>query len=310
MVSQLRRLVRDWVRHPAEAALAWLGLAFFGLFPPAVASAIGGWLGRTFGPLLPLNRRARANIGLAMPETTAAEKTRIIRGMWDNLGRVLGEYPHLERIAAGGDEVGTKTYGMETSGRENAASIEDAAGGHGLMVGAHCANWELFPPAMKHFGLECAQVFRPANNPLVNAMIIKRRKFPDDLLVPKGPAGARRAIEILKRGDRLGILIDQKMNDGIPVPFFGHDAMTAPAVAQFAIRFGLPVVPCWIVRLGGCRFRLEFYPPIMPPEPGGDRQANIQSMMVAINKFVEDRIREQPEQWFWLHRRWPDEAGA
>lgn len=304
-MGSVRRFVRDWVRYPAEAALAWVGLAFFGLFPPTTASAIGGWLGRTFGPPLPLNRRAMANIDRAMPDITAAEKKRIIRGMWDNLGRVLGEYPHLERIVAGGDG-----YGMETRWRENAAPIEDAAGGHGLMVGAHCANWELFPPAMKHFGLECAQVFRPANNPIVNAMIIRRRKFPDDMLVPKGPVGARKALEILKRGDRLGILIDQKMNDGIPVPFFGHDAMTAPAVAQFAIRFNLPVVPCWIVRLGGCRFRLEFHPPIRPPDPGGDRQADIRSMMVAINKFVEDRIREHPEQWFWLHRRWPDDRDA
>lgn len=302
MANGARCFFQDKVRYPAEAVLAWLGLTFFGLFPPAAASAIGGWLGRTVGPLLPTSRRAAKNIALAMPETTAAEKKRIVRGMWDNLGRLLGEYPHLERIVAGG-----AGYGVETWGRENAAEIEDAAGGHGLMIGGHCANWELFPPAMKHLGLECAQVFRPANNPLVNALIIKRRKFPDDMLVPKGAAGARKAIEILKRGDRLGILIDQKMNDGIAVPFFGRDAMTAPAVAQFAIRFGLPVVPCWIVRLDGCRFRLEFHPPIRPPAPGGNRQEDIRSIMVAINKFVEDRIREHPEQWFWLHRRWPDD---
>lgn len=300
MTSGSRRFFRDWVRYPLEAALAWLVLAFFGLFSPPVASAIGGWVGRTIGPRLPLTQRAVANIDLAMPGTPNADKHRIIRGMWDNLGRVLGEYPHLGRIVAGG-----AGYGLEACGRKNAAALDDEEGGRGLLIGGHSANWELFPPAMKHFGLECAPVYRPANNPLVDRMLIQRRLYVEETMVPKGKAGARKAMDILKRGGRLGLLIDQKMNDGISVPFFGHQAMTAPAVAQFALHLGLTVVPCWIVRLEGCRFRLEFHRPIRPPEPTGDRQAEIREMMVAINKFVEDRIREHPEQWLWLHRRWP-----
>ncbi len=101
------------------------------------------------------------------------------------------------------------------------------------------------------------------------------------------------------------MLIDQKMNDGIPIPFFGHDAMTAPAVAQLALKFRCPVLPTRAERLGGARFRLTVLQPIKLPDTG-NREADIRTLMTQINNMLESWIIERPEQWLWLHRRWPD----
>ena len=101
------------------------------------------------------------------------------------------------------------------------------------------------------------------------------------------------------------MLVDQKMNDGIPVPFFGRDAMTAPALARLALRYKCRVIPARAERLGGARFRLTFYDP-MPLPDTGNLQADTLTLMTAVNAQIEAWIRERPDHWFWLHRRWPD----
>jgi KDO2-lipid IV(A) lauroyltransferase len=108
----------------------------------------------------------------------------------------------------------------------------------------------------------------------------------------------------LKDNGGVCIMIDQKMNDGIPIPFFGMDAMTAPAIAQLALKFDCPVVPGYIERLGGARFRLTILPPLELPRTG-NREEDIRLIMTRINATVEEWVRARPEQWLWLHRRWP-----
>lgn len=95
------------------------------------------------------------------------------------------------------------------------------------------------------------------------------------------------------------------MNDGIAVPFFGRPAMTAPALAQFALRFDCPVVPARVERLGGARFRLTIQPPL-EIQKSGDRQADVLAAMTEVNRIIEGWVRDRPDQWLWLHRRWPD----
>jgi KDO2-lipid IV(A) lauroyltransferase len=116
---------------------------------------------------------------------------------------------------------------------------------------------------------------------------------------------ARRSMEALKEGRHLALLVDQKMNDGIPVPFFGRDAMTAPAVAQLAMRYNAAIVPARVERLAGAHFRLTVFPEVVQPR-SGNRQADTRAIMASVNAVLESWIRARPEQWFWLHRRWPD----
>jgi KDO2-lipid IV(A) lauroyltransferase len=172
---------------------------------------LAGALARRIGPRLAVSRRARRNIENALPGLAAAEIESIVARMWDNLGRVTAEYPHLCKIRVF-DPIGrVETHGFEHVDRAV------AAGRRMVIFSGHLANWEIAMLAAAQYGVPVAQIYRAANNPLVDAMI--RRFRGGGELIPKGRVAARRAIAALRRGVHLTLLADQKMNDGIPVPF-------------------------------------------------------------------------------------------
>ncbi|HMD63046.1 MAG TPA: lauroyl acyltransferase [Stellaceae bacterium] len=276
------------------------GLCFgaFGLLPLDWASAIGGALARCIGPRLGISKRARLNIGRALPELSEAEIAHTISGMWDNLGRVAAEYPHLHEIRVFEPVGRVETHGLEHLDR----AVAD--GRRMIIFSGHVANWEIAMLAAVQYGISVAQIYRAANNPLVDRMITRFRGTGGEL-IPKGTVAARRAIAVLRRGAHLTILADQKMNDGIPVPFFGRMAMTSSALAALALRFDCDVLPARVERLGGARFRLTVFPPLALPR-SGDHHADGAALMARVNQILEGWIRDRPEQWFWLHRRWPD----
>src|SRR5207248_8425598 len=150
------------------------------------------------------------------------------------------------------------------------------------------------------YGIPVAQIYRASNNPLLDRMIARFRGDAGEL-IPKGTVAARRAIAALRRGTHLTLLADQKMNDGIPVPFFGRPAMTAPALASLALRFDCELLPARVERLGGARFRLTVFPPLPLPR-SGDHHADLAAVMARVNETLAAWIRDRPEQWLSLHR--------
>ncbi|MDO9710199.1 lysophospholipid acyltransferase family protein [Paracraurococcus lichenis] len=272
-----------------------LVLALARALGPVGASDAGGWLARRLGPLLPVSGVARGNLARALPELDAAARERVLREMWENLGRTVGELAHLPALE------------WEIVGAEHLAPIA-AAGGPAIMLSGHIGNWEVLPPALARLGIRMGSVYRAADNPFVDALVnglragaVAGEPLP---LFPKGSQGARAALKFLAGGGVLGMLADQKLNDGIAVPFLGRPAMTAPAPAQLALRFRCPVIPGRVQRLGPCRFRLVVDPPLPLPDLP-DRQAAIRALTLAINDRLSAWIRERPAEWLWLHRRWP-----
>jgi Kdo2-lipid IVA lauroyltransferase/acyltransferase len=284
--------------HHVEAWGAELFFAAFGLLPLDLASAIGGAVARRIGPFLGISKRARLNLRRAFPELSEAEIARIVAGMWDNLGRVAAEFPHLQSIRV--FEPGGR---VETRGFEH---IERAvtAGRRMIVFSGHLANWEICALAGVQYGISLAQIYRAANNPLVDRLIMRLRGDHDEF-IPKGAVAARRAIAALHRGAHLSLLADQKMNDGIPVPFFGRPAMTSSALAFLALRFDCEVIPLRVERLAGARFRVTVFPPL-PVARTGERHADAVALMAQVNATLETWIRHRPELWLWVHRRWPD----
>jgi KDO2-lipid IV(A) lauroyltransferase len=289
-----RSLLRR-IRYAAEAVAVLAAFGLFGALSIDRASALGGWLGRRIGPRLRHSGRARRNITLAMPELTAEEAERIVVDMWDNLGRFMAEMPHIPRLDP------TKDAGrIEILGLEHLPAPGDARGR--VFFSAHLANWEVLSVLAQRLGIDLALVYRAANNPWVDRIVHDMR---GGQLLPKGARGAREVVAALKAGRILGMLVDQKMNDGIAVPFFGRPAMTAPAAIDLARKFGAPVHPVRVERLQGARFRVTLYPSIAF-EPGPDRHADLVRGMTQVNSLLESWIRERPGQWLWLHRRWPE----
>jgi KDO2-lipid IV(A) lauroyltransferase len=283
-------------RLQAWGAAIWFGAV--GLLPLDCASALGGAIGRRIGPFLGVSKLARRNIKRAFPELSDSEIARVVAGMWDNLGRVAAEYPHLSKIRVFEPGGRVETHGFEHMDRAV------AAGRRMIIFSGHIANWEIGMLAGVQYGISVAQIYRAANNPLMDRMIARFRSDRGEF-IPKGAVGARRAITALRRGTHLALLADQKMNDGIPVPFFGRPAMTAPALAVLALRFDCDVLPLRVERLDGARFRVTVFPPL-PLARSGEPHADAAALMVRVNATLEAWIRDRPEQWLWVHRRWPD----
>jgi len=283
-----------------EAALLHLGLALVRLLPIDTASNLGGWAGRRFGPWFPVTRTARKNLHLAFPEKTPADIEAVVRGMWDNLGRVVFEYPHLEAIT---DPGAGRVVWEDSAAIDAVGNAKQAA----VFAAAHLANWEVIAIATARRIGNLYIVVREPNNPLVRNAIDRVRRVAGGQMVPKGSSGAKRALALLREGSVLGLLFDQRMNDGIAVPLFGIEAMTPAAPAQLALRYRCALVPIGIRRSGPARFRLRALAPLDLPN-SGDKHADALCVMIQLNRILEDWIRECPEAWLWLHHRWPKEV--
>ena len=282
-----------------EAAAARLLLFLFAMLSLDRASALGGRLARLIGPRLAVSNIARRNLAHAFSDKSLTEIEDIVHGMWDNLGRVAAEYAHLGEI-----DVTDPSGRIEVVGLEHIELIRDDAIS-GIFFSAHLGNWEIVTLGATQNGLLLTQIYRAPNNPHMEPLLRGLRAPVGGINYPKGSAGARKLILALRQGQHLGMLVDQKLNEGVAVPFFGRDAMTAPALAQLALKFGCPVVPARVERLEGAHFRLTVYPPLTLAT-SGDRQADIAAAMAQVNALIEGWIRARPEQWLWLHRRWPE----
>jgi Kdo2-lipid IVA lauroyltransferase/acyltransferase len=279
----------------ATAGLAYVLYHGVRALPVDFASALGGAIARGIGPLLPMHKIAKANIAAAFPEKSEAERARIVGGMWDNIGRTFFEYPHQTGLIESGR--------VEMGDLAPVDTLRDD-GKPGLLWSGHLANWELVSGGAGARGLVMHRIYRAPNNRRVDWLFHANRDLVKGELLPKGAVGAKRAMVFMRRGEHLGMMVDQKMNDGIAVPFFGRPAMTASALATFALRFAAPVVGARAIRLKGARFRLDVVGPYTIPNTG-DRFADELAAMTEVNRILEGWIREYPEQWLWVHRRWP-----
>jgi Kdo2-lipid IVA lauroyltransferase/acyltransferase len=281
-----------------EGAAAIALMALFSLLPIDLASGIGGFLARSIGPRLGISKRAQRNLELALPELSAPERAAVIRQMWDNLGRVMAEYPHL---------AGIKCFVPGTRLAIDGIEHLDAAIARGkpiIFIASHYGNWEVPGIAGSQYGLPLAVVYRAPNNPIVAALVERIRAGFGGGVIPKGAGGARQLIQTIKAKTTVCILIDQKMNDGIPVPFFGRDAWTASGAVELAIRYDCTILMARAPRIGGARFHLTISP--LEIARTGDRHADVRTTLTRINQELERWIRADPGQWFWLHKRWPD----
>lgn len=257
-----------------------------------------GFIARFSLPYLPLSRRAYKNLELAMPELSFKERKNIVAEMWENLARVAFEYMSLSRL---------KIYEMnsrvEVVGSEIIEQLHKE-GGPAILFLAHLAHWELATMAGTQKGLKITQLYRKLNYRLTDKFInYVHRKIAQEVIT-KGPEGARKMLETLRKGGIVSILLDQKLREGELIPFFGIPAMTPSAPARIALKLNCPFIPIQVERLPNAHFRVTYHPPLKP-RIQGDLQAQTTDLLMQMNELFESWIRQHPEQWLWLHRRWP-----
>jgi Kdo2-lipid IVA lauroyltransferase/acyltransferase len=263
-----------------------------------------GGLMRKIGPRLKEQRIGRAQLRAAFPEKSDAEIEKILGGVWDNLGRIAIEFAHLDEFCVEGFGRQTKdviTYPPESQARYDWIMKSGKAA---IGFAAHLANWELPGIGAKLIGVKSAVLYRRPNIDAIDDVIIKLREPLMGELIPTGLDAPVRLGRLLQEGVHVGMLADQHYTRGVEVNFFGRPCRANPLIAMLARQTELPIYGMRVVRKpDGNSFWGEISAPVEPVR-GADGRVDIKGTMQAITSVIESWIRQNPEQWLWLHRRW------
>ena len=263
-----------------------------------------GRLMRLVGPWLPEHKIGRANLAAAFPGKSPDEIEKILGGVWENLGRVGAEFAHLDRMKVldferGGDA----DVVYDRTSFERFLTIRDE-GKPTLVFAAHLANWEVPALAPAYYNVKSNLLFRRPNIGAISDAVIKMRAGCMGNLIPTGLDAPVRLANALQRGEHVGMLVDQHFVKGVDVVFFGRWVKANPLIAQLARHTECAIRGVRVVRRpDGNSFWGELTDEIAPARDA-EGKIDIQGTMQVITGVVESWVREHPEQWLWLHRRW------
>jgi Kdo2-lipid IVA lauroyltransferase/acyltransferase len=272
-------------------------------FDPIKTANLLGRVTRLIGPALREQRIGRANLTAAFPEKSPEEIEQILAGVWDNLGRVGAEFAHLDHIWDH-DEAHPELGRIEIPPRTNKLFHQLRLDGKpALIFASHLGNWELPALAAVAHGLDAAILYRRPNIASADRIIQEMRQVKMGTLIPAGRNAPLQLAEALQKGQHVAMLVDQYWTNGVEVTFFGRKTKANPTLARLLRQVECPVHGVRIIRLPGHRFRAELSEEI-PPVRDASGQIDIQGTMQTITSVIEGWIREYPDQWLWLHRRW------
>jgi len=273
------------------------------LVPPDAMENAAARLMRRIGPLFKEHKIGRANLTAAFPEKSPQEIEDILLGVWDNLGRVGAEFTQLDRLID--FDLEHPERGRLHIGPELYAAFQRLAndGKPALVFTAHLANWELPAVFAASQKLDSAALYRRPNIAAIDNWLRKTRAANMGELIATGLDAPVRIADALKRGAHIGMLVDQYYVRGVEVTFFGRKTNANPLIARLAQHFDCPIHGVRVIRLPGNRFTADLTEEIKPVRDAkGD--VDIAATMQVVTTIMEGWIREHPEQWLWLHRRW------
>jgi KDO2-lipid IV(A) lauroyltransferase len=299
-------VIRRAVKSAAASAVGALTVGMLRTtryFDPQKTADRFARIAQMIGPRLREQRIGRDNLTAAFPEKSPEEIEKILAGVWDNLGRVGAEFAHIDKIWDY-DEEHPERSRIELSPRTHELFHQLRLDGKpALIFASHLANWEMPALAAVAHKLDTAILYRRPNIASADRIIQEMRQIKMGTLVPAGRDAPLRLAEALKNGQHVAMLVDQYLTGGVEVTFFGRKTRANPMLARLLRQVECPVHGVRIIRLPGNRFRAEVSEEVKPVRTA-DGQIDIQGMTQAVTSVVEGWIREYPEQWLWLHRRW------
>jgi len=243
------------------------------------------------GPFFRSKQIINKNILKAFPNLNNTEINKISKTMWENYGRILSEYMFMNefrlknKIEVRGQEI------LDKIKRDNERVI---------FISGHFNNFELMAMHIEKSGIDLAAIYRPLNNKFLNYFMEKiRKKYICKNQIKKGSSGTRQLLSLFKKGSSIALMIDQRVSEGIKSNFFKHDAFTTTIPAQFVKKFKCKVVPIYIERIEGIKFRLTVDSPI-----NFSKDEKIDTITLMLNSLLEKMILKNPGQWIWSHDRW------
>jgi KDO2-lipid IV(A) lauroyltransferase len=291
-----RSALRNWI----EFLPAYILLKFLGILPRNSAISVSQFVAHI---IYKIHKRLRQtgmrNLEMAMPELSRQEREKVLKGVFDNLGRLLGEFSRFLKITH--DNISeTVVY----DGFENYAQA--AAKGRGvLMLTGHIGAWELCAFSHGVYGYPLSFLARPLDNPLLEKMIARYRALSQNTPIDKNNS-VREVLKQLKQGKDVGLLIDVNTlaSEGVFCDFFGIPACSTTGLAVFALRSDAPVVPGFLIWDEKLKKHVLRFAPEIPLIRTGDFKEEVTINTARFTKVIEECVRRYPEQWLWIHKRW------
>jgi KDO2-lipid IV(A) lauroyltransferase len=286
--------LRSEFRNRLEAAIARSVLLSLEYTPRRVSESLGMLYAKILDLAIPrLRRVAERNLSLAYPQAGAPWIAQTIDGVFASIGRILVAFARFPSIDK--DNVGSW---IRYEGFEHYEAA--LARGRGVLFAtAHLGNWELSAFAHALMAKPMNVVVRPLDNPIIDGLVEQRRALSGNNLLSKRDF-ARSILQALRKNEAVGILMDQNTmpENGVFVPFFGRAACANTTFARLAARSGAAVIPGFAVwNQVERRYILRFYPAVVITGEETEDTARIQAA-------IETAVREYPDQWLWIHRRW------
>ena len=282
------------IKYFTQFLIVFIFFLIFKLLGLKLASYISGNIISFIGPFFRSKNIIESNILKALPYSNKSEIKKISKMMWHNYGRILAEYMFIKEFRMSKVKNNIEIIGQEKLDtiKENNESV--------IFVSGHFNNFELMAMHLEKSGINLAAVYRPLNNKFLNFIMEKiRKKYICKNQIKKGISGTRLLLSFFKKKTSIALMIDQRVSQGIKSNFFKHEAFTTTIPAQFVKKFKCKIVPIYIERVKGTKFKLTVYEPLIYLD-----HESIESITLDLNRILEKLILKNPDQWIWSHNRW------
>ena len=283
-----------YIKYFFEFLFSIFFFLLFKIIGPKLSSKISGKIFEIIGPFFRSKKVIYNNIKRALPEIDENNLKNIENSMWNNYGRIFAEYIFLKDFRYGKLASNIQIEGQEILNdiKENNKQV--------IFISGHLSNFELMAMFIEKSGINLSAIYRPLNNIFLNGIMENiRKKYICKNQIKKGLAGLKKLIKLKKKNYSTALMIDQRVSEGILSPLFNEKALTTTIPAQLVKKFNIPIVPVYIERIDGLKFKITINQPLSFPQDTSQQQITDN-----LNQILEKFILSKPENWIWTHNRW------
>ena len=283
-----------YIKYFFEFLFSIFFFLFFKIIGPKLSSKISGKIFEIIGPFFRSKKVIYNNIKRALPEIDENNLKNIENSMWNNYGRIFAEYIFLKDFRYGKLASNVQIEGQEILNdiKENNKQV--------IFISGHLSNFELMAMFIEKSGINLSAIYRPLNNIFLNGIMENiRKRYICKNQIKKGLAGLKKLIKLKKKNYSTALMIDQRVSEGILSPLFNEKALTTTIPAQLVKKFNIPIVPVYIERINGLKFKITINQPLSFPQ-----NLTQQQITDNLNQILEKFILSKPENWIWSHNRW------
>ena len=280
-----------YFKYFIQAFLIYLFFSIGKIMGLKLSQKIFSSLFQILGPLVKSNKVSLKNLNIFSPSMSLEKKRKILKSMWSNYGMTFIEYIYLNLYRQKNSFIEFQNYEVIKKIKENKRPV--------IFISGHFANFEMMSMEITKNNIQLATIYRPLNNIFLNPLMeYLRKKYICSNQIKKGRGGVKEAIQFIKEGYSVAMMIDQRVSEGEKINLFNYPALTTTLPARLALKFNLSIVPVFIKREKNNLFKIKFYEPIETINK--DKK----ELTLSLNLILEKMIRNNPEQWIWTHDRW------